>query len=415
MFTTTFKSFIFLLIFGLTYTYAQPVVNELSIKFSSATTATLVGEDGVIMRTTNQGASWVEQSSGITNVLYGNSHKNGISLVAGENGVILRSNDDGLNWSVILPGTLDNLNDAEILNLFFAVVCGDNGTILFSSDAGLSWNTIPSGVTYNLNDIKFVSESTGYITGDMGTLLKTTDSGASWQQIDMSFTNNKFNAVEAINENNLIVVGDNGTLFLSSDAGTTWYGNPGVSYDVNFNSVVFFDASNGIIVGDRGIILKTANGGDAWVEVNLPGVNEALDLYSVAFADANIGIATGKDGLEMYTTNGGNSWSEIPPSNPNMNNDSPRPGVTLMQNYPNPFNPTTNISYETAFDASVSLRVYDVTGRVVANLVNGFQKAGSHTVNFNASNLASGVYFYTLSVSSGNMEVNKIMKMILTK
>lgn len=83
----------------------------------------------------------------------------------------------------------------------------------------------------------------------------------------------------------------------------------------------------------------------------------------------------------------------------------------LAQNYPNPFNPSTKISYTLAERSSVTLKVYDVLGKEVANLVNTTQEAGSHTVNFDASNLASGLYIYTLN--AGNFTSSK--KMMLLK
>ena len=69
----------------------------------------------------------------------------------------------------------------------------------------------------------------------------------------------------------------------------------------------------------------------------------------------------------------------------------------LRQKYPNPFNPTTNIEYRISNFGFVSLKVYDVLGRLVATLVNGVRSPGSYEVQFNGSKFASGVYFYRLT------------------
>jgi hypothetical protein len=69
---------------------------------------------------------------------------------------------------------------------------------------------------------------------------------------------------------------------------------------------------------------------------------------------------------------------------------------TLYQNYPNPFNPTTTIKYDLPNTSDVSLIIYDILGRKVKELFNSKQQAGRYEVQFNASNLASGVYIYRL-------------------
>jgi hypothetical protein len=85
---------------------------------------------------------------------------------------------------------------------------------------------------------------------------------------------------------------------------------------------------------------------------------------------------------------------------------------SLGQNYPNPFNPTTKIKYSIPPSSSfysVRLVVYDIVGRQVAVLVNQIQKTGVYEVDFNANNIASGVYFYKLSVGDKYSEVKKMI------
>jgi len=89
--------------------------------------------------------------------------------------------------------------------------------------------------------------------------------------------------------------------------------------------------------------------------------------------------------------------------------------ITLYQNYPNPFNPATTIEYSIPFDSRVSLKVYDVSGRFIAELVNGFETAGTYQVNFNASSLSSGVFFYSLVTESNGEKIKNTKKMIFIK
>jgi len=77
----------------------------------------------------------------------------------------------------------------------------------------------------------------------------------------------------------------------------------------------------------------------------------------------------------------------------------------LSQNYPNPFNPTTTITYSVPQNTFVTLKIYNILGSEVAELVNGQVDAGIHRVNFNAYNFNSGVYFYT--IKAGNFSETK--------
>lgn len=83
----------------------------------------------------------------------------------------------------------------------------------------------------------------------------------------------------------------------------------------------------------------------------------------------------------------------------------------LNGNYPEPFNPSTTISFEIPTDGNVSLKVFDITGRVISELINEYRTAGFYSLNFDGSSLASGVYFYRLEAPSGYL----IRKMTLIK
>lgn len=82
-------------------------------------------------------------------------------------------------------------------------------------------------------------------------------------------------------------------------------------------------------------------------------------------------------------------------------------GFDLMQNYPNPFNPETRISFTTAKGGTVTLKVYDILGNIVKELINEYRHAGQYTVTLNAEGLSSGIYLYELA-SNGNRIVKKL-------
>ena len=90
---------------------------------------------------------------------------------------------------------------------------------------------------------------------------------------------------------------------------------------------------------------------------------------------------------------------------------------SLMQNYPNPFNPVTNIRFDIPRRSNVTLKVFDITGKVVSEIYNGPSDPGKYTTDFDATNLASGVYYYEINAvepGSGNT-FNSVKKMVVLK
>jgi hypothetical protein len=122
---------------------------------------------------------------------------------------------------------------------------------------------------------------------------------------------------------------------------------------------------------------------------------------------------------DRYRTN---QYGFIPPDEPvgiQPNSANVPDKFSLHQNFPNPFNPVTTIKFDIRSSGNVSLKVYDILGREVAILVDEYLRAGSYERVFEASNLSSGVYFYTLRVTSGQAlradEFEKTLRMVVVR
>jgi hypothetical protein len=107
----------------------------------------------------------------------------------------------------------------------------------------------------------------------------------------------------------------------------------------------------------------------------------------------------------------------VPTMSTKSNSQSLPTDYALHANYPNPFNPTTEIKFDLPVAGNVSLVIYDVLGRKVAELVNEYREGGYHSATWNAAGQASGVYFARLTVSNelGRVQFTKLNKLMLMK
>jgi hypothetical protein len=121
--------------------------------------------------------------------------------------------------------------------------------------------------------------------------------------------------------------------------------------------------------------------------------NIPADSYPIG---SEIKFASPARSVQMIMIEGGNNYVSVDDETSSKITHS----FELSQNYPNPFNPSTLISYQLPTGSFVALKVFDVLGREVETLVNERQNAGNHSVQFNASNLPSGVYFYRIEAGT---------------
>ncbi len=167
-------------------------------------------------------------------------------------------------------------------------------------------------------------------------------------------------------------------------------------------------------------IFQDTSGGARAYHTSFPGDNFALQHGGNTSTDMNgngdpevlVAFAGASDPLQSWIVmieGNGISGIQLDPGAEVLKT------YTLKQNFPNPFNPNTNITYQLPVSEDISLKIYDITGKEVKTLVNGYVGAGSHTAVWNGTNnsgakVASGIYIYTLQV--GSFKLNKRMTFV---
>ena len=349
-----------------------------------------VGDSGTILKSTDGGLTWIFQNSNTTadlrSVYFFNQNK---GWVAGIGGIVLKTTDGGVNWSSQAVSAFD-LWAVQFINADTGWVSGS--TTLKTTNGGAGWE---EQMHYGGFSLSFVDESYGWIAGYYN-LHKTTDGGTHWT----SFANNyDLWSIFFYDHDNGWAVGEHEFysrfMMSTTDGGENWTTAPSNSEPLR--SIYFVDSLMGWAAGFYGTILHTSDGGVNW-ENQASGVGESL--LALFFINSDYGWVVGNGGILIRTSNGGRTWS-----NGSFSSIYEEAGynmaasLVLDQNYPNPFNPTTTINFQLSQNGYVTLRVYDILGKEVATLVNEQKNHGRYSVNFNASNLASGVYIYQLRVN----------------
>jgi photosystem II stability/assembly factor-like uncharacterized protein len=278
-----------------------------AVSFTDVNNGTVVGEDGMIARTTDGGQSWSVQASGIASALFGVWFTDANTGTAvGGGGIILHTTTGGAAWISQSSGTGQRLDDVWFTDANTGTVVGAGGTILRTTDGGATWNGQSSGTSRHLYGVSFSDANIGTAVGDVGTILRTTDGGLVWV-VQESGTMYNLRDVCFTDANAGTTVGAEQTILRTTDGGSTWteqYTKPATG--VYFDAVWFTDIDVGTVVGNLGKILRTTNGGTTWVS-QLSGA--AGNLYDVSFTDRYTGNAVGAGETILRTTDGGDTWT----------------------------------------------------------------------------------------------------------
>lgn len=389
--------------------------------------------------------------------------------VCGDSGLIMKTSNGGQNWIKQNSNSEAFLHDIFFLNKRLGWALGWNifnpqppyGTFfLKTTNGGIDWDTsfFPMENVF-LRKVYFQDSLYGFLGGSYKNLLRTTNGGQDWLDVEidslvvMNFPVLNFSFY---NTNYGYAVGGvmdiAGVIWRTTNRGQRWAPYI-VSPEPNID-MMFFDSLN--ILGFGGdyeygaSIIKTSNSGENWVYESLEifGLPTVLTFRTKTDGWGSLGYTQ----TFVFTQDGGRSFTQLNTPDSAVINDIVFPGTKhgyavgeygkmlrfnattvgikneitgnpkdfeLNQNYPNPFNPITTISYEIKSSSYVVLKVFDITGKEIRTLQNGYQNQGRYNIKFNSSNLSSGVYFYNITVRdlSGKSSefVTQTKKMLIVK
>lgn len=220
-------------------------------------------------------------------------------------------------------------------------------------------------------------------------------------------------AVDPANSNKALVVFGNynfQSLWYTINGGTTWSdvegnlaGASGPS--TRYASIFYYGTTMEAFLGTSVGLLSTTSldgASTVWVQEAENSIgNVIVGWLDYRTSDKTLAVGTHARGI----------WTGVITAPTDVVQETSPAHFDLSQNFPNPFNPTTTIAYSVAKTGPASLKVFDMTGKEIATLVDGISETGDHVAQFDASTFASGVYFYTLR--SGASVISR--KMLLLK
>jgi photosystem II stability/assembly factor-like uncharacterized protein len=379
------------------------------------------GEGGALYRTTDGGATWSAQPSGVTGTVVDIFLLNGLKGWALAHDVIgpsvstilLRTGDGGETWDAEPYPTPEVILNSMVFHTpDTGWAAGEFGTVVGTNDGGRSWADAPIDsavhLRWDLRRIRFFSRWFGLAVGGRfdftGVVWRTTDGGLLWTN-DVAGSE-PVNDVHWVDSLNIIGIGgdtDFGSgMIRSTDAGVTWeYTYLGIWGDAR--ALGFRTPAEGWApLGFAAAVMTTSDTGRTWSSFDPPDTSA---LYEVQFTDSTHGYMVG---------NGGRIFRYKPVVS-RVKTEEPLPeAVRLLPAYPNPFNPTTTVVVETDRGATVTLELHDLLGRRVAILMHGMVGPGQHRVAVSGSGLAAGVYICRLFAGSARAPVAS-QKLLLLK
>jgi len=367
-------------------------------------TVYIVGENGLIAHSTDQGETWGKQYflTGIAlNDIIFTDYYTGFTV--GEQGAILKTTDAGETWKQIPIAATSNLNAIAATGLDNIWAVGDNSLILHSTDAGETWervNILPE-TNIQLTDIAFRG-NLGYLTGNYGTIYKTEDFGVTWNKESIADYSSVIYSINITENNTYLKIG--GSLYLTKDQINWIYMSyfPQIFLDrlfflddsIGYSSMIDLPTSGGDV--GKLVIMKTSDSGKDWEKIK----DTVMCCYSYAYP-SQIKMVNDTLGYAIFSEVLLKIPAPLIPDPQGIKKNKNDNNLILTQ-------PTKDeLLLQSNFSSIVSVELIDTSGN--CRLKKRISDAANN-VNLNIGNLLNGVYLVKVIYDNNTVSIEKFIK-----
>lgn len=354
----------------------------------------------IIYKTTDRGETWITQFTAPTSVSFNSIYFVDSLYGWTAGGRPYKTADGGNNWIQQTNTTIWNSDDVYFknINIGWIIKRTLNSSLVKTTDTGINWNIVPEIISafkfhYFPDPQHWIINGTHrYITENGGDLF-----------IEITSDVHSFNSFHSLTNKLGFAVGNLGLIIRYDD--TSYIPVELFSFEGRIDkeriTLIWETASE---LNNKGFYIEKSFDKKTWKNmgfVNGNGTTTEITYYS--FIDKEIKFGVQYYRLKQIDYDGHFEYSKVI----NINIINPKV-FELYQNFPNPFNPSTKIVWQSPTSGMQTIKIYDILGRELKTVIDEYREAGIYEIEFDASFLSSGIYFYKLTVG-GNIQTKKMI------
>lgn len=354
---------------------------------------------GSIFKTTDGGNTWTQQGSNITNSISSADMVDanvGYATLNSSGQPIYKTTDGGSNWFSVTTPLNGQIRTIKAIDANLVYIGASSGTnrLAKTTNGGTNWSNLPLPVTVDVNSLDFMDADTGYVCGNTVTVVcRTTNGGTSWlfQNVHLP----TLVGVKVLPNDIAFALGTYGSIMRNDPHGFVPVELISFNSSVSGNKVTL-NWVTATELNNSGFEIEKSMLPGEWNKIGfVAGSGTTTETRSYSYIDENLDPGTFYYRLKQIDYDGSYAYSD------EIQVDIVTPfDFALEQNYPNPFNPSTTIKYSVPQNSQVNIKVYNLIGQEVKEIVNEEKSVGKYEINFDATGLSSGIYLVKMQAGT---------------